>query len=215
MAITFDGNASNYALKAIAFSASKGTLMAWVRIAVDTDTYATFFQTNNGDGQQFVVETDSTGLGVSLYINNSSNTGSTLVVGAWNHLALTWNGTQARVYLNGVVDASVSDAGSTWNEVRLGVSYWGEPLNGNIAHIKAWDAALSLAQIQTEIPSIAAVKTSNLVGEWKTPIGAGRLLDTSGLGNHLVATGTITDYANPIADGATRSKWLQAGSSFF
>jgi len=172
--------------------------MGWVRIATDRNDYSAFFQANNVDNAQFVCQTNSTGTELSVYIYDASNTGSGLTVGTWYHVAMTWDGSTARVYLNGTLNASVSATGSTWNEVRLAQSYWGEPLDGNIAHIKAWDATLSQAEIAAEKDKIAAVRTSNLVGQWETPEGANRLLDTSGNGNHLTGFGTITDYANPL-----------------
>lgn len=199
MGLTFSGSTTNYAQTAISFSAGKGTVMGWVRLASDRNDYSTFFQTNAIDNAQFVCQTNSTGTELSVYIYNSSNTGSGLTVGAWYHVAMTWDGSTARVYLNGTLNASVSATGSTWNEVELGRSYWGEPLDGNIAHIKAWDATLSQAEIAAEKDVIAAVRGSNLIGEWQTPAGANRLLDTSGNGNHLTGFGTITDYANPLA----------------
>ena len=202
MALTFNGNASNYALKAITFSADKGTVMAWVRIATDRNDYSTFFQTNNVDNAQFVCQTNGTGTDLSVYIYDSSNTGSSLTAGTWYHIAMTWDGSTARVYLNGTLNASVSATGSDWNEIRLGTSYWGEPLNGNIAHAKAWDAVLNSTEIGAERYSIAAVRTSNLKGEWKTPEDSNRAVDSSGNSNNLTLNGTVTDYTNPLREGA-------------
>ena len=112
MALTFNGNTANYAQTAISFSADKGTIMAWCRIATDRNDYSTFFQVNAVDNQQFVVQTNSTGTGLSVYIYDSSATGSNLTAGTWYHVACTWDGSTARVYLNGVLDASVTATGS-------------------------------------------------------------------------------------------------------
>lgn len=197
MALTFNGSSSNYALKALTFSADTGTVMGWVRIATDRNDYSTFFQTNNVDNSQFVLQTTADGTTLSLYTYNGSVTGTNLTAGTWYHLALTWDGTTARAYLNGVLDISNSNTGSDWNEVRLGVSYWGEPLNGNIAFVKAWNATLTQQEIEAERRKVAAVRTSNLLGQWETPDGATRVNDFSGNANHLTATGTLTDYNNP------------------
>jgi len=104
MALVVNGSTSNYLLKAITFSADKGTIMAWCRIATDRNDYSTFFQTNNVDNQQFVLQTGSNGTTLSLYIYDSSGTGTNLTAGTWYHLALTWDGTSARAYVNGVLD---------------------------------------------------------------------------------------------------------------
>ena len=198
MALTFNGSASNYLLKAISFSADKGTIMAWCRIATDRNDYSTFFQVNSVDNQQFVVQTDSTGTALSVYIYDSNDTGTSLTAGTWYHVALTWDGSTARVYLNGVLDASVTATGSDWNEVRLGTSYWGEPLNGNIAIVKAWDATFTAAQIQQEMYHITPAEMANLKLWLPTFDGSGeRNADYSGLSNTLTVYGTITDYPNP------------------
>ena len=68
MALTFNGNTSNYVQGAPSFSADKGTICAWVRIATDTNNYASFFQLNAIDNQQFVVQTSSNGTTLSCYI---------------------------------------------------------------------------------------------------------------------------------------------------
>lgn len=205
MAQTFNGTATNYTQKAIAFSAGKGTLMAWVRIATDRNDYSTFFQTNNTDNQQFVVQTGADGTTLSCYIYNASVTGSNLTAGQWYHLAVTWDGTSARVYVNGVLDITNTATGSTWNEVCLGKSWWGEPLNGNIADVMAWDDTLSAAQIQQQMYRKVPVIFANLKLWMPTFDGTGeRNADYSGAGNTLTVNGTITDYPNPPVSWGAR-----------
>ena len=198
MAETFNGNVANYTQKAISFSAGKGTVMAWVRIATDRNDYSTFFQCNNVDNQQFVLQTGADGTTLSCYIYNNTVTGSNLTAAVWYHLTLTWDGTSARVYVNGVLDITNTATGSTWNEICLGKSWWGEPLNGNIADVMAWDDTLSAAQIQQQMYRKVPITPVNLKLWMPTFDGAGeRNADYSGAGNSLTVTGTITDYPNP------------------
>jgi hypothetical protein len=205
MAFTFNGNQANYASKAITFSANTGTLMAWVQIATDRNSYSTFFYTNDTDNEQFVVQTDASGTRLGCYIYDNAVTGTDLTVGTWYHLAVTWDGSSARVYLNGTLDITNTATGSDWTQVWLGrsTSFWDEPLNGNIAHVKAWNATLSQSEISAERYVINAVRTSNLIGQWPTPEGANRANDTSGNGNNFTLNGTITDYANPLVNGVS------------
>jgi glycyl-tRNA synthetase len=168
------------------------------RAATDRGDYSTFFQVNNVDNAQFVVQTGSDGTTLGCYIYDNSVTGTNLTAGTWYHIALTWDGTSARVYINGTLDITVTATGSDWNEVRLGTSYWGEPLNGNIAFVKAWDATFTAAQIQREMYRIAPVEAAALKLWMPTFDGTGeRNADYSGAGNTLTVNGTITDYPNP------------------
>lgn len=201
MALTFNGNTANYAQLAYAFSSGKGTWMAWCRIATDRNAYSTFVQTNATDTQQACLQTGADGTTLSLYIYDNTVTGTNLTVGTWYHLAITWDGTSARAYVNGVLDITNTATGSTWNEIELGRSYWGEPLDGNIAYVKAWDATLNSTEIATEKASVMPVRLTNLVGFWPTRSGTARVNDISGAGNSFAAYGTLTDYTNPFAVG--------------
>ena len=98
MALVVNGSTSNYLLKAITFSADKGTIMAWCRIATDRNDYSTFFQVNNVDNAQFVVQTGSDGTTLGCYIYDNSVTGTNLTAGTWYHIALTWDGSSAHRY---------------------------------------------------------------------------------------------------------------------
>ena len=92
--------------------------------------------------------------------NGGSATGATtlsagdITAGSWYHVAYTWTGSTAKVYLNGVETASVStgsvdtlSAGSTPREIgRRGTSTtaW----DGKIATAKVYDRALSAAEVK-------------------------------------------------------------------
>ena len=159
MAVVFNGNVANYLQKDIAFSTGKGTIVGWIRPTSTPSSYQSFFQMNAVDNQQVNYTTSVDGLTTSIYLGaansgtGASVTGSTLVVGRDYHLGLTWDGTSLRAYLNGVLDITNTNTGSTWNEVRLGFDepYWGDSFLGNMWDILAWDAVLSVDQIRRQM----------------------------------------------------------------
>jgi len=203
VALTFNGSVSNYASKAISFSANKGTLMGWVKMTSDPNTYQCIFEMNAVDNNQMGLYTQADGTTISTYLgaSDSTVTGSSLTIGTWYHLAVTWDGSSLRAYVDATLNITHTNTGTTWNMVQLGFDepYWGDTFVGAMAHLKAWDAVLTQTEIATEKGSITAVRTSNLLGQWETPSGASRADDTSGNANHFTVTGTLTDTANPLA----------------
>jgi len=92
--------------------------------------------------------------------------GSTaLVVGVWNHIAGTYDGSNIRVYLNGVEEDSLSATGnmsSTTAPVRIGAGSGGagteQPFDGDIGHCAIWDTGLSSSEVQSLSAGINPLK---------------------------------------------------------
>lgn len=86
---------------------------------------------------------------------NGTTGTATLVAGTAYHLALTYDGTQARLYINGVLDSGPftrSMPAPTLNDMFVGVSHAGtagfaNALNGTIDHVAYYGAALSASQL--------------------------------------------------------------------
>jgi len=74
---------------------------------------------------------------------------------AWSHLALTYDGTTRRLYVNGVEVASQSRSGliqTTGNPLWIGGnSPYGEYFRGRIDDVRVYSRALSLSEIQTDM----------------------------------------------------------------
>jgi len=84
---------------------------------------------------------------------------TTLVTDTWYHLAGTYDGSDIRVYLDGVEENSASVTGNMPNTsapVRIGAGSGGagteNPFDGDIGHCAIWDVGLSAG----EIASLAA-----------------------------------------------------------
>ncbi len=91
---------------------------------------------------------------------NSVVTGTTDVVdGQWHHLALTYDGSDVRLYVDGVEEDSDPETGSLNSgtaPVRLGAGSGGagteNPYTGDLGHAAIWDVGLSAS----EVASLAA-----------------------------------------------------------
>ncbi len=80
---------------------------------------------------------------------------SALPVGVWSHLAMTYDGAQLRLFVNGVQVASSPVSGvvaATGNPLWIGGnSPYGEFFNGRIDEVRVYRAALSQAEIQADM----------------------------------------------------------------
>ena len=83
------------------------------------------------------------------------DSGQSPVVGQWQHLAATFDGTTARFYLNGaeVASKAVSGAVGTSNTWRIGAygSVPGGFFDGVIDEIRVYDRALGAAEVQADM----------------------------------------------------------------
>ena len=199
MSIRFDGTGADNLNRAITFSANTGTIMAWVRIVTDRDTYTSFFNPRAVASQEVLIQTDGTGTRIGLWQADFMTTGTNLTVGQWYHLALINSSTACTVYLDGVQDITRAHAAGalTWTQAYFGTNSLAtsEALNGNIGIIKVWNATLTVAEINAEKHIILPQRYANISGWWPTFPGE-RTLDYSRQGN-LTQVGTVTDEANP------------------
>ena len=94
-------------------------------------------------------------------------TGTTaLTAGRWHHVAGTWDGTDLRVYLNGVDitgGTGVVSFTAYTLPLRLGRSaIFNEPLNGRLDEVRIYNTPLALPQIQADMTSTAASVPASL-----------------------------------------------------
>jgi hypothetical protein len=93
------------------------TIEAWIKINVITGNYQdivcreSWAQAGTGGGYEFAI-TDTGKLRLDLYQSHNQYTtvigGTTITTGTWHHVAGVFDGNQMRVYLNGVLDGSIS-----------------------------------------------------------------------------------------------------------
>jgi Concanavalin A-like lectin/glucanases superfamily/Pectate lyase superfamily protein/K319L-like, PKD domain len=137
------------------------TLEAWVQPSVVNTTWRDVVY--KGDDNYALEATSSTGVaapgGVSTIggANLVTLGTSPLAVGAWAHLALTYDGSTLRLYVNGTPVSTLPRSGSmatSSNPLQIGGdSIFGQFFSGVIDEVRVYNVALSAAQIQSDMNS--------------------------------------------------------------
>jgi hypothetical protein len=174
-ALSFDGVSAivNIANSASLSLSTGMTLEAWVNPSANGGT-------GPNDGWRTVImkERGTTGLSYALYGNDgdtnpsrpagyirNSNTdkeataGPALPVGTWSHLAVTYDGTSVRLYVNGVLRSTLAASGgitTSTSPVRIGgnvvfSSPGTEYFAGLIDEVRIYNRALSAAEIAADM----------------------------------------------------------------
>jgi hypothetical protein len=146
---------------------------------------------------------------LSFWVNNDCQTSATsMTLNKWYHLAGTWDGTSARVYVNGVLaNTTVCTSAPTMGTLIIGARSGGYlPLLGSTDDVRIYNRALSPTEVQA-LYNIGAANvahsntialSSGLVGYWTFDGGTthwdtGKVDDVSGHGN----TGQLINMSTP------------------
>jgi endo-beta-N-acetylglucosaminidase D len=92
-----------------------------------------------------------------------------LTTGTWYHVAATYDGTAMKLYINGVLDASLTTSGSLVANApfTIGRNYASSRcLDGSIDEVRVWKRALSATEILAN-PCNVASTSANLEAYWK------------------------------------------------
>src|SRR3989344_6146043 len=96
-------------------------------------------------------------LGATGGAANIVNGSTALSVAAWHYVAMTYDGTNVRVYVDGVLDGTSAVASGTISDNTLSVRIGGQPLadpggalafKGNIDEVRIYDRELTLPEIE-------------------------------------------------------------------
>jgi Concanavalin A-like lectin/glucanases superfamily/Bacterial Ig-like domain/Bacterial Ig domain len=161
-AVSLNGTSSEVDLPSLGtFYQSAFTLEAWVYKQSTKVDAAIVGSWNGGQGGGPMIWVDHVSghyrLTLGGSFSNYLDSGVTPAVGHWQHVAGTWDGTTARIYIDGVLAASAPYSGSlgTSNLWRIGT--YGNPaggfFDGLIDNVRIYDRALSAAEIQTDMVS--------------------------------------------------------------
>ncbi|WP_081873877.1 endo-beta-N-acetylglucosaminidase H [Chryseobacterium sp. JM1] len=103
------------------------------------------------------------------------NSVSTFNTNTWYHIAATYDGSAMKIYINGVLDASVA---ATGNFTANGILYLarnyenGRTLNGFLDEFRVWKRALTPAELLANNCSVPA-NSPNLEANWRMNEGSG------------------------------------------
>lgn len=165
MAIRVSG-AADYSRTTNLPNSAAFTAMGWFRVPTLSGWMSWIQLSGGGSFYQLGVEGSSGSNKFILGSNAAMGDGPALTNGTWYHAAVIVNGTtgtNAFGYLNGVVNSANPDALSfTASKLWIGNSTGGDPLNGNIAYVKIWDAVLTVAELLQEMQQGALIRTANI-----------------------------------------------------
>lgn len=142
------------------------TMMAWVRRTVDlTGAIQSIFYRDNGSDTQFIAHYIADNI-LELINHAVGDTGSTLALNTWTHVAMTKSGNDYASYVNAVLDQSFTDASAVTNTrmlVGADSAFSSGTLGVDFAGIKIWDgAALTAAEILSEMHTYWPVRSSGI-----------------------------------------------------
>jgi len=185
------------------------TLEAWVK------------PTSSAAWRSVILKETTGGLAYSAYSHNDRNRpagyvhigGSdvsaagtaSLPLNSWSHLAVTYNGSVLRIYVNGAQKASRSVGGAltaSAGPLRLGGnSVWGEYFAGLIDEIRIYNRALSATEIQSDMNAAVAGDTtapiiSSVTSSAITDNSATILWTTNEPSDSVVEYGLTTSYGS-------------------
>ena len=144
---------------------------------------------NAANSQAFFIYINSQNkLGIYCYYDNTDGT-IAISNNTWNHVVATYDGTNCKLYVNGVLDFTTAKTLNTGNgEFRIGGVNWnngGEFFPGDIDQIRIYDSALSAADVTTlyeEVECSAAAINALDYFNTKLYTGNGSTQSITGLG---------------------------------
>ena len=137
------------------------TLEAWVKPTTLTGWRSVLMKEING-GLAYALYANDNAPKPAAYVHlngqsQSAGAGGTtqLAVNTWTHLAVTFNGTTVRLFVNGAEVGNGAASGAAMqstNPLRIGGNaVWGEYFAGLIDEVRIYSRALSVTEIQTDM----------------------------------------------------------------
>ncbi len=214
-ALNFDGNNDHVVIGNTLTTDLEGvntfTVEAWVNSASATGLGVIVgnynFPTNNNE-MQFQLRRDNNqytfwlddGDGYQVVVAGAGS----VQVGEWQHVAGTWDGSEIKIYVDGVelgVNSNLDGPGliATSNEVVIGGNSINEYFTGSIDNIRIWNTTRTATQIANFMDCEVIASEAGLVANYHFNDGEEAasnsnntvLFDNSGNGYH----GTLTNFA--------------------
>ncbi|MES2761061.1 MAG: LamG-like jellyroll fold domain-containing protein [Bacteroidota bacterium] len=152
------------------------TVEAWVNPATTTGLGCIIgnYNTNNGNSMQLLLRRDFDNYafwvdcGSGFQVVNSGP--ATVLVGTWQHVAGVWDGSELRIYIDGVLKSTQSNVnGSSFvsnsGSMMIGYNSINERFNGSIDELRVWTSARTACEINSykmcEIPTTSAGLLAN------------------------------------------------------
>lgn len=182
------------------------TFEAWVAV---TDAGACSSIAGKNYLQAWWIGVCGTTLRSYLQGGGSARDGGTVPAGKWTHVAVTWDGTTRRHYINGELAASFpqpTPPTTSTSALRIaGDVSWQYTPAGAIDEVRLWDVARSVQQIRDAINEPIVVPTRGLIASWGLNANANDITgdhNGSGVGGPGYLTFPVAPFCVPSATTA-------------
>jgi hypothetical protein len=201
---------------------TKVTVEAWVKPTDLSNSGCIVGNYNTGVGEMQFLLRRAYNSEYQFWISNGSNNWlntpsvATPTLNVWQHVAGTWDGTVACIYVNGVLSGTTTPGitalgSASGNSVWLGANTINENHTGSIDEVRIWNIARTQCEINTykncEIPTTATGLLANYHFNQGINVGNNASITTLIDASSSAYTGTITGM--PLT-GAT-SNWVAPG----
>jgi hypothetical protein len=159
-ALSFNGTSDWVTVNdATALDVTRTTLEAWVR-PTTLSGWRTVMMKETANALAYALYAHDNAPRPAAYINNGGADldilgASALPLNTWTHLAMTYDGANMRLYVNGALVTTRAATGNivaTGNPLRIGGNAaWGEYFAGQIDEVRIYNRALTQAEIQTDM----------------------------------------------------------------
>ena len=185
--MSFDGNDDRVELSnQITEGLTSVTFMAWFN-TTDHSGYSDIVQQDGTSGALFIRYNPD---GSFTYVFKADQGWRSISIsppsyGVWHHVAMSWDGTNIKAYLDGEEVGSSSGSGTMSGGGPIYIGNWQqqEGFSGKIDDVQYWNIALSESEIQMHMNTELTGSEEGLIGYWNFNEGEGsELIDLSGNG---------------------------------
>lgn len=148
------------------------------------------------------------------------NGNTLLLTNTWYHIAATYDGSNMKIYINGILDASSSQSGSftSFSTFNIAKSLEGRYLNGKIDEIRVWTDARTEQEIRENMCQTIIGNEPGLVAYYKMNETTGTNLhdettnNNDGTLNYFTGTYWIDSEAFTTWNGSVSADWATPGN---
>ena len=143
---------------------------AWVKTTVSNANMTILMSGTGANNNFFIFRILNGQLGLAFYANDHDYTATGLTDGNWHHVAATYDGSLAKLYLDGnLIGTSLAGTVST-NSSNFAIGAYNNGsdalFNGSIDQVRIYSSALSASDVEA-LASETNVPTANLVAHYK------------------------------------------------